>query len=630
MDNNKYFIIDFDSTFTKVEALDVLGEISLDGRPDKSDRLKQISDITNQGMNGEGSFSESLRSRIDLLQANKHHLGQLINKLETKVSKSIERNKSFFEKFSDNVLIVSSGFKEFITPIVTKYGIKEKNVHANSFKYDENENIVGFDDENVLSGDNGKVKLLKKLKLKGDVYVIGDGYTDYEIREAGLANKFYAFTENITRDKVTAKADHIAPSFDEFLYQNGLPMAISYPKNRIRALLLENVHPEAKKMFKEEGYKVETEKGAMDEEELIERIKNVSIIGIRSKTNITKKVLDNAPKLMAIGAFCIGTNQIDLEECAKRGIMVFNAPYSNTRSVVELAIGEMILLMRNIPDKSVQMHKGVWNKSANNSFEVRNKKLGIIGYGNIGSQLSIIAEALGMQVYFYDMVDKLSLGNAIKCRSLKELLNIADVVTLHVDGRPENKNIFGAEHFDMMKDGSYFMNLSRGFVVDVEALRKNIDSGKILGCAVDVFPEEPKTNSEPFSSPLMGAQNTILSPHIGGSTAEAQEHIGTYVPSKIMEYINTGSSFGSVNFPNIQLPTLSNAHRLMHVHKNVPGILANINNTLVKHECNILGQYLKTSGDIGYVITDVDRQHGNELIEDLKKVPDTIKFRVLY
>ncbi len=630
MDNNKYFIIDFDSTFTRVEALDELGEISLEGRPDKGERLKKIADITNQGMNGEGSFSESLRSRIDLLQANRHHLDKLIDRLETKVSKSIERNKDFFKQFSDNVLIVSSGFKEFITPIVTKYGIQADNVHANSFQYDENDNIVGFDTKNVLSGDNGKVKLLKKLKLQGDVYVIGDGYTDYEIREAGLANKFYAFTENVEREKVTAKADHIAPSFDEFLYQNNLPMAISYPKNRIRALLLENVHPDAKRMFKEEGYKVEIEKGAMDEDELIERIKNVSILGIRSKTNVTKKVLDNAPKLMAIGAFCIGTNQIDLEECAKRGITVFNAPYSNTRSVVELAIGELILLMRNIPDKSTQMHQGVWNKSATNSFEVRNKKLGIVGYGNIGSQLSIVAEALGMQVYFYDIVDRLALGNAKKCRSLKELLSSVDIVTLHVDGRTENKNIFGAREFDMMRDNSYFLNLSRGFVVDVEALRKNIDSGKILGAAVDVFPQEPKTNSEPFESVLMGAKNTILTPHIGGSTAEAQEHIGSYVPAKIMEYINTGSTFGSVNFPNLQLPSLTNAHRLMHVHKNVPGILAKINNILAKHECNILGQYLKTNEDMGYVITDVDKEHGSELIKDLKEVPDTIKFRVLY
>lgn len=630
MENTKYFIIDFDSTFTQVEALDELGEISLKDHPDKDKILKEVVELTNSGMEGKSSFTQNLTKRIDLLKANKIHLKPLIEKLRTKVSPSIIRNKEFFKSFSDNILIVSSGFKEFIVPIVTEYNIKEENIYANTFAYDDNGNIVGFDKSNVLCLDKGKIQQLKNLNLKGDVYVIGDGYTDYEIKEAGLANKFYAFTENIERKAVLEKAEHVAPSMDEFLYQNKLPMAISYPKNRISVLLLENIHPEALSLFKEEGYKVEVISSGMDEDELCEKIKNVSILGIRSKTQVTKKVLESANKLMAIGAFCIGTNQIDLKECMKRGVAVFNAPFSNTRSVVELAIGQIIMLARNTITKSNMMHQGKWDKSAKNSFEVRGKKLGIIGYGNIGTQLSVLAEAMGMEVYYYDTVEKLSLGNAKKCSTLKELLNIADIVSLHVDGRASNKNLIGKDEFDAMKEGVIFLNLSRGSIVDIPALVENIKSGKVLGASVDVFPYEPKNNDEEFKSELRGLPNVILTPHIGGSTEEAQFNIATFVPSRIMEYINTGNTFQSVNFPNIQLPELNNAHRLIHLHENVPGILAQINNALAKHNINILGQYLKTNEHVGYVITDIDKGYNKDVIEDLRKINNTIKFRILY
>lgn len=409
-------------------------------------------------------------------------------------------------------------------------------------------------------------------------------------------------------------------------------MALSYPKNKIKALLLENLHPDAEELFSKEGYQVEIIPGALDEDELIEKIKDVHVLGIRSKTNVTRKVLEhpNASKLMSVGAFCIGTNQIDLKAANDSGVVVFNAPYSNTRSVVELAIGEIIVLMRNIIDKNTKMHQGVWDKSANNSFEIRKKKLGIIGYGNIGMQLSIVAEALGMDVYFYDIVDKLSLGNATKCRTLKELLNTVDVVSLHVDGRPNNKNIFGKEEFDAMKEGSYFLNLSRGIVVEIDELAKNIKSGKILGASVDVFPEEPKTNKDPFESELMGLKNLILTPHIGGSTAEAQEHIGGYVPEKIIKYVNTGSTYGSVNFPNLQLQSVREGHRIIHIHKNVPGILAQINRILAEHGCNVMSQYLKTFENTGYTIFDIDKNHDDSIIEELKNISETVKARILY
>jgi D-3-phosphoglycerate dehydrogenase / 2-oxoglutarate reductase len=630
MNNEKHFIIDFDSTFTQVEALDVLGEISLANHQDRDGQLKKLSDLTNSGMAGELSFRDSLHQRLALLKAKENHLPELINRLKSKVSTSFVRNKEFFDENSENIYIISNGFKEFIVPIVADYGIKEENVFANSFEFDKEGNITGFDTNNALSSNNGKVEMLKSLDLQGDVYVIGDGYTDYEIKAAGLANKFYAFTENVARDRVLQKADHITPSLDEFLYLHKMNKAISYPKNRIKVLLLEDVHSDAVKILKNEGYNVTTISGALDEEELSEKIKDVSVLGIRSKTQLTRKVLENANRLIAVGAFCIGTNQIDLEACLDKGIAVFNAPYSNTRSVVELAIGEIILLMRNLPDRLIEMHKGVWNKSAVGSNEIRGKKLGIVGYGNIGSQLSVVAEAIGFDVYYYDSIEKLGLGNATKCKDLEELLSVADVVSLHVDGRKENEHLIGDKEFELMKDGVVFLNLSRGHVVDLSALRKYMQQGKVKGAGIDVFPSEPKTNQEQFNSELKGLPNLILTPHIGGSTSEAQVNIGNFVPGKIMEYINTGSTTNSVNFPNLQLPILDNAHRLIHIHFNRPGIIAQINAILSEQECNIVGQYLKTNEQIGYVITDINKAYNEKVIEEMKQIQGTIKFRVLF
>ncbi|WP_439556312.1 phosphoglycerate dehydrogenase [Dyadobacter sp.] len=625
-----YIIIDFDSTFTKVEGLDELAAIALNGHPEKDQVVQKITDLTNKGMNGEMSFAEGLRQRIALLKANRSHIGELVNLLRTKVSDSFKRNVHFLTENTEQIYIVSSGFKEFIVPVATELGIRADHVYANEFVFDEEGNIIGIDEENELSTDGGKIKILSALNLPGDVYAIGDGYTDYELKASGLANRFYAFTENIERPRVTAVADHIATSFDDFLYDNKLSRSQSYPKSRIKVLLLENVHPAALRAFKEEGFSVEFVKGALDEDELCERIKDVSIIGIRSKTNITKRVLENANRLMAIGAFCIGTNQIDLEEAAKKGIAVFNAPYSNTRSVVELAVGEMILLIRNIVGKSNQLHQGIWDKSANGSFEIRGKKLGMVGYGSIGTQLSVVAEALGMEVYFYDEVEKLSIGNAKKLNSLEELLSIADVISMHVDGRKENTNLIGKREFDLMKQGVIFLNLSRGHVVDIQALADAVKSGKVAGAGVDVFPKEPKTNDELFESELLGLPNVILTPHIGGSTEEAQENIGHFVPSKLLEFMNNGSSYGSVNFPEVQLPKLKDSHRLLHIHANVPGVLAKLNHIFGKNNINITGQYLKTNEHIGYVIVDIEKGYTEEFIQEVKELEGTIRFRMLY
>ena len=625
-----YIIIDFDSTFTKVEGLDELAAIALKGHPEQDLIVQKISDLTNKGMNGEMSFSEGLRQRISLLKANRSHIDDLVVFLKTKISDSFLRNTQFLTENSDQIFIVSSGFKEFIVPVATELGIRADHVYANEFVFDAEGNIVGIDEENVLSMDGGKIKLLSGLNLDGDIYAIGDGYTDYELKASGLASRFYAFTENIARPRVMAVADHVATSFDDFLYDNKLSRSQSYPKSRIKVLLLENVHPSALRAFEKEGFNVEFVKGALDEDELCERIKDVSIIGIRSKTNITKRVLENANRLMAIGAFCIGTNQIDLDEAAKRGIAVFNAPYSNTRSVVELAVGEMIMLIRNIVGKSNQLHQGIWDKSASGSFEIRGKKLGMVGYGSIGTQLSVVAEALGMEVYFYDEVEKLSIGNAKKLSSLEELLAISDVISMHVDGRKENTNLIGKREFDLMKDGVIFMNLSRGHVVDIQALADAVKSGKVAGAGVDVFPKEPKTNDELFKSELIGLPNVILTPHIGGSTEEAQENIGHFVPSKLLEFMNNGSSYGSVNFPEVQLPKLKDSHRLLHIHANVPGVLAKLNHIFGKNNINITGQYLKTNEHIGYVIVDIAKGYSEEFIQEVKDVEGTIRFRMLY
>ncbi|WP_154857165.1 phosphoglycerate dehydrogenase [Cyclobacterium xiamenense] len=626
----KKFIIDFDSTFTKVEALDILGEISLKDDPDKAQKLQAIKDITDQGMEGKLTFRESLVQRLNILDANKEQINELITALKKKVSDSFQRNKEFLKENADDIFIISNGFKDFVVPIVTGYGIKPENVFANEFVYDESGKISGFNEDNPLSKNNGKPETIRSLNLEGDIYVIGDGYTDYEIKASGVANKFYAFTENVHRPSVSSKADHIAPSLDEILYVNKMNKKFSYPKSRINVLLLENVHPIGIELMKQEGYNVEVISSALSEEELAEKIKKVSVLGIRSKTQVTARVLENANRLIAIGAFCIGTNQIDLETCQEKGIAVFNAPFSNTRSVVELAIAEIIFLMRGLTDRSSSMHQGKWDKSATGSFEIRGKKLGIIGYGNIGSQLSVLAENMGLDVYYYDVIERLALGNATKIDSLEELLRTCDVISLHVDGRKENAMLIDREKLALMKKGSYLINLSRGHVVDVPALKEALESQHLAGASIDVFPSEPKNNSEPFVSELIGLPNTILTPHIGGSTLEAQENIARFVPGKIIEYINTGNTFNSVNFPNIQLPFLQNAHRLIHIHLNEPGIMARINRVLADCSINIVGQYLKTNEKIGYVITDIDKAYSSKVIDELKSLEGTIRFRVLY
>ena len=405
-------------------------------------------------------------------------------------------------------------------------------------------------------------------------------------------------------------------------------MADERPPRR-RALLLENIHPGAADLLTEAGFDVDLQKGALDEHELAERLEEVDVLGIRSRTQLTGAALEPASRLMAVGAFCIGTNQIDLPAATRRGVAVFNAPFSNTRSVVELVIAEIIALTRRLTDKNAEMHAGVWSKSAAGAHEVRGRRLGIVGYGNIGSQLSVLGESLGMRVGFFDTADRLALGNARRFGSLEELLGWADVVTLHVDGRPDNRGMFGEAEFSAMRSGSLFLNLSRGFVVDHGSLRSHIEAGHIAGAAVDVFFEEPAGDDRSFTSRLQGLPNVILTPHIGGSTEEAQEDIGQFVAKKLAEYVRSGSTALSVNMPNVELPGRAGAHGLVHIHRNTPGVLAAINAMFAEHRVNIEGQALGTRGDVGYVITDIASDYTDDMIAGLAHMEQTIRLRVL-
>ena len=621
------FILDFDSTLVRVETLEIMADLV----PDAAKVRSKVRKLTDDAMAGRMHFQDALRERLKLIHMHRDLLTQLGAQLREEVTPSFKRNRAFLAANAADIYVVSSGFREVILSVAKSLGLRPENVFANTLRFDAEGYIEGCDWQNPLSADGGKVKVVRDLKLDGEVVVVGDGWTDYEIFAAGAARRFYAFTENVGRPEVIhAREARPAPSFDEVLFDCRLKGAVSYPKNRLKVLLLENIHEEAVAAFEREGYTVESLRSSPPPEELMERLQDVSILGIRSKTQLDDSLLVNARRLLAVGAFCIGTNQIDLSACDRRGIAVFNAPFSNTRSVVELALAEMILLLRGIPAKMRLMDQGNWDKSAEGAHEVRGKRLGIIGYGNIGMQLSVLAESLGMQVCFYDVAEKLALGTAQRCATLEELLETSDAVTVHVDGRRENADLIGPREFGRMKEGAVFLNLSRGHVVDLESLRSHLKSGHLAGAAVDVFPEEPARNGERFEHPLREVPEAILTPHVGGSTLEAQQDIGRFVSHRIVDYINTGSTENSVNIPAIRLPPQAEAHRLMHLHENVPGILARINQALAAHGANISGQYLKTQDHLGYVITDIEGNYSDALLDDIRLIPNTLRFRVLY
>jgi D-3-phosphoglycerate dehydrogenase len=630
MQNNTYFIIDFDSTFIQKESLEELASLALQKNPRKNEIIDQITELTDKSMSGTMEYGTSLAARLALFEAHTEHITKTITRLKKHITPSIKRNKDFFTTHANEIYIMSGGFKEIIEPIVKPYGIDPSHVIANTFRTDANGRLIGLDEQNPSAFNGGKAQIVKKMNLDGKIYVLGDGYNDSVVKQAHDNVEFFLFTENIRRESVVPLADKVISSFDEFLFHLKLPRSLSYPKSKMKVLLLEKIHPDAARSFESQGYQVDQVTDAYTEDELLSHLPDYAVVGIRSQTKLSQKVLEQADHLIAVGTYCIGTNQVDLQAASEQGIAVFNAPFSNTRSVVELMIGNIIMLMRSAAEKSMEMHKGVWNKSATGSHEIRGKKLGIIGYGNIGTQLSVLAESIGLDVYFYDHTEKLALGNATPCPSLEELLKTVDIVSLHVDGRKENTNLIGEKELSLMKKGSYLINSSRGSIVDIEALARHLRSGHIAGAAVDVFPHEPKEKKGPFTTLLQGIPNVILTPHIGGSTEEAQEHIASFVSDKLSTFIDTGETTLSVNFPQLKLPELKNAYRILHVHKNVPGMMAQINNILAEEKINIEGQYLKTNEHIGYVITDINKKGPKTVIQKLREIEGTIRVRILY
>lgn len=405
---------------------------------------------------------------------------------------------------------------------------------------------------------------------------------------------------------------------------------VSFPREKLKILLLEGVHPACVEKLQQAGYQPELLKNALGEDDLVRRIPGVHLLGIRSKTRVTKRVLEAADNLLAIGCFCIGTDQVDLLAAAHHGVPVFNAPFSNTRSVAELAMAEMVMLARRAAHKSQLLHRGVWEKSADGCVEVRNKTVGLVGYGHIGPQVGLLAEAFGMRVYYHDIVGKLPFGNATPLSSLKELLGVSDFVSLHVPETPETRNLIGATEVAQMKQGAFLLNLSRGKVVDLDAVRVGIESGKLGGVAVDVFPEEPASNDEVFTCPLSGLDNTILTPHIGGSTLEAQRNIGLEVGTTLLKFTEVGSTTGAVNFPQVELPLVGQSHRILNIHRNVPGVLSSINTIIAQMGGNIQAQYLNTLGDVGYLIIDVDQTISAAVKSKIDELPTSISTRLLF
>ncbi|MFZ9913809.1 MAG: phosphoglycerate dehydrogenase [Phycisphaerales bacterium] len=625
-----YLILDFDSTIVAAEGLDEIARLALADDPEQEAKVLAIEGITREGMEGRIGIDESLRRRLAMLRITRAHVDAVVKLLKKRISPSFRRAKAELRRNADRIYVVSSGFREYVVPVCAELGIAADHVVANVFQWSKDGVATGYDQKSPLARPGGKAEAVRALKLSGTVVAVGDGITDCEIRDHGAAQQFVAYCENIERDAVVARADRVVRGVDELLWIYRLPGAPSFPKSRMAALLLENIHADAAQRLRDEGYRVEAVSDALPEAELSRALKGVSLLGIRSKTRVTAAALAEADRLLAIGCFCIGTEQVDLAAAGARGVAVFNAPYSNTRSVVELAIGEIVMLFRRAVESDRILHAGSWRKSAQGCQEVRGKTLGIVGYGHIGSQLSVLAEAMGMQVLYHDIAEVMPLGNARKAKSLGDLLSRADAVSLHVDGRRENTNLIGERELRRMKAGAVLLNLSRGHIVDLAALALALRSGHLGGAAVDVFPAEPNSNKEPFDTPLRGIANVILTAHIGGSTAEAQQGIGAFVANRLVEHVNSGSTAGSVNLPEIALPPTPRAHRFLHLHRNQPGVLAEINGILARRKINILGQSLRTSEAIGYVVTDVNKSYDDTVVDELRAVAGTIRFRVLY
>jgi len=636
-------IFDFDSTIINAEGNELLVQSALQRVPAGEREVKQqrLLDYTIKATNGEIPLSEAMRGRFALAEITMEDINRVAAEITKTINPMIHETIVDLQKRGKNIIVFSTSIEQIVLPVTQKLGIAGENVFTNTLKTDNTGKILGVLEENPLFMSLGKVYVAELLKSQGRLVdgtaIIGDGYSDLAVKKNNIAEMFVYYSGTVDREEIRLQADFTVDKFDQLLPL--LSSTAEYSQDALatksktsvevipEVVLLENVHPVAIRKLTEEQYVVQNFKNAWSEQELIEKANQANVLGIRSKTKITARVIENLHDLWVVGAFCIGTNQIDLEAASQAGIPVFNAPYSNTRSVAELVVGETIMLMRRISEKSEGAHNGLWLKQAEGCNEIRGKTVGIVGYGHIGTQVSVMLENLGMSVIFHDIVDKLPLGNARRAKDLYDLLERSDVVTLHVPDTPETRNMIGEKEMVRMKRNSYLLNLSRGKVVDLDALHKMLEYGHLAGAAVDVFPYEPAGNDEKFTSPLQHLPNVILTPHIGGSTLEAQENIANYVSDKMANFIKTGSTIGSVNFPEIELPRVENTHRILHIHKNVPGVLAKINSVFARRNINVEGQILQTRDKIGYLIVDVNMDVSGQVHNIMKHITETIQVR---
>lgn len=607
--DNTWYVFDFDSTFTQVEAMEELASISLENDPEREVLIDKIKQLTDLAMEGKMPFSKSLKARIALLSAKKYHLNMLVNRLRKRVSPSFSRNKAFFKANKGRVIIISGGFKEFIIPVVKPYFIDAEQVYANTFVFDKKNNIIGADESNYLAQENGKVKLLKALKLSGKVVMVGDGYTDFQVYEAGEAHKFYAYTENISRAKVVSLAPLVAPSLDEILYQHKAPMALSYPRTRIKALLWGEATWEAEGRLKQEGYQIKKLASNVGLDTLKEAYSGSNIFLFDPQNPRLSKHLAACYQLpnqpLAAGIWGELTDNHIIDPLALKGCAVFGSAYAHTRSVAELALLYLLQLLRN---------KGE---------ELLGKRLGLLGYGHSGSLISVLAAHLGMEVYYYDVADKPALGNAKRVKQVSDIFRKCELIVNVAGLRFKDNFIIDEKAIRQMPQGAILVHLGYDETLVWEAAASALKAGKLGGFGADSLLKD-------YSSHFKGMANAILSFRRRLETKQTQQLIAEGLSERVLKYINTGNTQGSINMPVLHLPELQNSHRFIHIHRNEPGVLAQINSILAGYKINVTGQYLKTEEKVGFVITDVSKEYPEQTLKDLRAIKETIRFRVLY
>ena len=597
------YVFDFDSTFTQVEAMEELAEISLAGNPELDIVLEKIKQLTDLAMDGSMPFSKSLKARIALLSAKKYHIQLLVNRLRKRVSTSFIKNKAFFKKNKGNIYIVSGGFKEFIVPVVKAYHIDAKHVFANTFVYDKKGNIIGADADNFLAQENGKVKLLQSLKLEGKLVFVGDGYTDWEVFNAGLAHQFFAYTENISREKVVEKSEFIAPSLDEILYTNKQPMAISYPKNRLKVVCWGEETFLAEPNFRKEGFQTQCISFKTGKKALQQTLTDCQVLIYQNGVKLDW-VQPEKTKLLAAGVWGEEGNAGYAKLWGQQGIVLFESKYADSRSLAELALMQTLFLCRSL------------------GAELSEKRLGILGYGNAGSMFSVLASSLGMDVSFYDVKDKPALGNVKKVRQLSELLKKSDILVMMAGKRSENEPLLGLKELKLLPQEALVLNMSFDHSTDLFAVAELLRTGKLGGFAMDILDGIDETVFKGLPVQLTYKQRW--------ATCVAQSNISSHISNKLLDFVNSGNTQGACNFPGLHLPPLHGQHRFVHIHQNKPGVLAQINSIMSKHGVNIVAQYLQTDAQVGYVITDVNKNYHQAILKQLKDIAETIKFRVLY